>query len=347
MIPSKNDTQETFMPKCIKVMIDEGFSNEQAIAICEQQWEAYSQNKLRKWETDEYNDGAFAIGLVTEPAIEEDFIYFSKDFKKINLKVDEEKRLIIGPALIPYKPIIRYDDDGNDYYAYFSPETIKQIAHNFLAKKHNNNVTYNHERPLPEGIELYESWVVENKDDKINTIYGFQLPVGTWCLAYHVSDDKIWDDIKNGKLNGYSIEAILNEIQLSKNEEDIDVKLIEELIDFLKNENNNKIKLNKPIIISFEIDGVLTKKKFQKIAKENIGNGIRVVVVTNRNEKDMPPVYEYCKQLGITTDNVFFSSGTDKLPILQRIGVTTHYDVDNQLIERINKTGEIVGIIVN
>jgi hypothetical protein len=52
------------------------------------------------------NDGVFAVSLVEFPAIEENFIALSKE--GIELKVvDEERRIVVGYALIPDKRIYR------------------------------------------------------------------------------------------------------------------------------------------------------------------------------------------------------------------------------------------------
>ena len=51
--------------------------------------------------------GITAMGLVDMPAIEENWIALSK----MQLaKVDEERRMLYGPALIPDKEILRYDE---------------------------------------------------------------------------------------------------------------------------------------------------------------------------------------------------------------------------------------------
>ena len=43
------------------------------------------------------------------------------------------------------------------------------------------------------------------------------LPDGSWIVSYKITDESLWDEIKNGnKLNGFSIE-ILSEIELIKN----------------------------------------------------------------------------------------------------------------------------------
>ena len=52
------------------------------------------------------------ISLVSAPAIEENMVYMSKAKNNLTLaKVDEDKRELISPALIPDKNIYRYDAD--------------------------------------------------------------------------------------------------------------------------------------------------------------------------------------------------------------------------------------------
>ena len=51
-----------------------------------------------------------AISLVTSPAIEQDFVFFGKEKNNLTFaKVDEEKRMLVSPALIPNKQIFRHD----------------------------------------------------------------------------------------------------------------------------------------------------------------------------------------------------------------------------------------------
>jgi hypothetical protein len=52
-----------------------------------------------------------------------------------------------------------------------------------------------------------ESWIVENEEDKANTMYGLNLPVGSWAIKMRVQSPAIWKQIKSGKLNGFSIEG--------------------------------------------------------------------------------------------------------------------------------------------
>ena len=69
--------------------------------------------------------GIDAISIVEHPAIEEDFITMSKDQKMEFKEVDQEKKILMGAAMIPDKPIYRRDGD-EEYYVFFTKETIRR-----------------------------------------------------------------------------------------------------------------------------------------------------------------------------------------------------------------------------
>ncbi len=151
-------------------------------------------------------DGVFATSFVDSPAIERDFVFFGKE---INFQaVSEEKKLVAGPLLIPNKKILRLDGEGKPYYVFFTPETIEKIARKFMKNKYNDAVTVEHERKVG-GIHLTESWLIEQSAKDKSNIYGFTLPKGTWFGVYDVSGNpKVWQDVKDGKFNGFSIEGL-------------------------------------------------------------------------------------------------------------------------------------------
>ena len=70
-----------------------------------------------------------AISLVSAPAIEQNMVYFNKAKNNLTLsKIDEDKKTIISPALIPNKQIFRYDaNNDQEYYVYFSKDTVKKL----------------------------------------------------------------------------------------------------------------------------------------------------------------------------------------------------------------------------
>ena len=157
---------------------------------------------------EEEEGGVYAISIVDFPAIESNFIALSKELKpQYSLaKVNEEKRLLVGAALIPNKQILRKDNEGNNFYVYFAKETVKQAAYKFLKSNAHHNHTLQHDKEI-EGLYVAESWIVESENDKSKD-YGLNVPVGTWMVAVKVENDEIWNEqIKSGNAKGFSIEA--------------------------------------------------------------------------------------------------------------------------------------------
>ena len=115
---------------------------------------------------EEEEGGVYAISIVDFPAIESNFIALSKELKpQYSLaKVNEEKRLLVGAALIPNKQILRKDNEGNNFYVYFAKETVKQAAYKFLKSNAHHNHTLQHDKEI-EGLYVAESWIVESDND--------------------------------------------------------------------------------------------------------------------------------------------------------------------------------------
>jgi hypothetical protein len=149
-----------------------------------------------------------AISLVTSPAIEQDFVYFGKEKNNLTFaKVDEEKRMLVSPALIPNKQIFRHDPNtDSDYYVYFSPETVRKASELYLKHNNHHKATYQHQDRVS-GVLTVESWIIEDTKLDKSTLYGYSLPVGTWMVKLKISNDEIWSKIKDGELKGLSIEG--------------------------------------------------------------------------------------------------------------------------------------------
>jgi hypothetical protein len=153
-------------------------------------------------------DEVFAISLVENPAIESDFVYFDKE-QILFASVDIEQRMLIGPILIPDKKILRVDGEGQPYHVFFTKDTVKKIAQNYLMKKYTDKATLEHDSKI-KGVNLVESWIKDGKLDKSNN-YGLNVPEGTWMGMFKIQDDIIWNDyVKNGKIKGFSIEGIFS-----------------------------------------------------------------------------------------------------------------------------------------
>ncbi len=148
-----------------------------------------------------------AISLVSAPAIEQDFVYFGKEKNNLTFaKVDEEKRMLVSPALIPNKQIFRYDPNtDSEYYVYFSPETVRKASELYLKHNNHHKATYEHKDRIS-GVLTVESWIKEGDMDK-SKLYGFDLPNGTWFVKMKIQNEDLWNKIKSGELKGLSIEG--------------------------------------------------------------------------------------------------------------------------------------------
>jgi len=152
--------------------------------------------------------GVHAISVVKSPAIEKDFLLFSKDKQEVNAikLMNEEKRIVVGPILIPDKEIYRHDEQEGEYYIKFSKDTVRRASELYLQRSFQANVTEEH-TAMVQGITLTESWIVEGAIDKAAHL-GFKVPKGTWMGTMKVMNDEIWQKVKNKDLKGFSIEGM-------------------------------------------------------------------------------------------------------------------------------------------
>lgn len=150
--------------------------------------------------------GIDAISIVEHPAIEEDFITMSKEHKFEFKEVDKEKRILMGAAMIPDKPIYRVDGE-EEYYVFFTKDTIRRASELYLMNGKQNNATLEHEEKIS-GLSLVESWIIEDTDKDKSRAYDLQYPVGTWMVSMKVNNEDIWEEyVKSGKVKGFSIEG--------------------------------------------------------------------------------------------------------------------------------------------
>ena len=141
------------------------------------------------------------------------------NMSKQQFQADDEKRIVIGPAMIPDLKIFRKDVDGNPYYVFFSAETIKLIAEKYMRNKYLDNNDEMHNGKAIQDVYVYESWIKEYDEDKANK-YGYaDLPIGTWFVAMKVRNDNVWNKIKAGELKGFSVSGYFEEIAKFAKEE--------------------------------------------------------------------------------------------------------------------------------
>ena len=175
--------------------------------------------------------GIDAISVVQSPAIEANFVALNKH--ELELKeVDKEKKILMGAALIPNKQIYRRNDKNEEYYIYFSEDTVRKASELFLMRSNQNNATYEHDKKL-KNMSVVESWIIEDEKLDKSVKHGFKLPKGTWMISMKVNNEDVWKDVKDGKVKGFSIEGYFAdryEMKQEQIEKQETIELLKELL---------------------------------------------------------------------------------------------------------------------
>jgi len=151
--------------------------------------------------------------------------------KRKMFALEEDKHILVGPAMIPDFKIFRKDENGDPYYVVFSRDTIFKIQEKFMRELRNRDTNLQHHDTDYAHSFVFESWIVEDPDkDKANLIYNLGVPVGTWMVKMKVDSDKVWADVKAGKYKGFSIEGEF----MDGNSYEIDIKDEKELYEKIK-----------------------------------------------------------------------------------------------------------------
>ena len=167
------------------------------------------------------NRGVYAISLVENPAMEENFIALAKQKQVLQLKtIDEAKRELIGVVLEPNKPIYR-DQNGEQFNIVFTEDVIKELLIGFSENGNQNNSTIEHEEALKlDGVTFFENWIVEDEENDKSNAYELNAKKGSWVTKLKIDDEDVWNDfVKTGAVKGFSIDAMvdLQEIKLNSN----------------------------------------------------------------------------------------------------------------------------------
>ena len=121
-----------------------------------------------------------------------------------------EQQIVAGPVLIPEKLIYRWDEVEEDYYVYFSADTIKRIAYKYMEQKYTDSANLEHDsEQMLKNVYLAESWIIDNPStDKSKAITGKEYPKGTWFAIMKIKNKRIWDEyVKTGLVKGFSAEG--------------------------------------------------------------------------------------------------------------------------------------------
>jgi len=158
--------------------------------------------------------GLKTVSLVSDPAIQINWIKFNKQ-SEIKLAIqNEDKRIIFTPVLIPNQLIYR-NIAGEEFNLMFDKETIELVEQKWVKDNLSSAVDIEHSSKLIEGVTFFESVLLNN--ERFATAKGFEgLPEGTWFLTGKVESDDVWTKIKSGEVNGVSIDGIFKTAEVNK-----------------------------------------------------------------------------------------------------------------------------------
>lgn len=156
----------------------------------------------------------YKISMVSEPAIEQDYVALAKqDEVQVKLSTDE-RHICYGPALIPNKDIYRNNGE-QEFYINFTEESIVKMSQDFMKNYRQHEVNLQHEENVDE-VYVCESWVVEDPyRDKANAL-GFNVPKNTWMIGMKVNNIDTWERVKAGELKGFSVESAIHLEEFNK-----------------------------------------------------------------------------------------------------------------------------------
>lgn len=166
--------------------------------------------------------GMFGISFVDNPATQVQLHAFKEEAEKVYFS-SHEKREVVAPVLIPNQLIIR-ETMGIPYYLRANEETIHKIYEKYMLSGNWSHFTYQHENMeldiserVQDGVYLQRLWIIQDeKLDDANTKYGFNLPKGTLMMKAKIQNRQIWNEIKEGKLRGISLEALFDKVNTNK-----------------------------------------------------------------------------------------------------------------------------------
>lgn len=158
--------------------------------------------------------GLKTVSLVSDPAIQINWIKFNKQ-SEIKLAIqNEDKRIIFTPVLIPNQLIYR-NIAGEEFNLMFDKETIEQVEQKWVKDNLSSTVDIEHSSKLIDGVTFFESVLLNN--ERFATAKGFEgLPEGTWFLTGKVESDEVWTKIKSGEVNGVSIDGLFKTTEVNK-----------------------------------------------------------------------------------------------------------------------------------
>jgi hypothetical protein len=176
--------------------------------------------------------GVKTISIVSDPAIESNFVAMSKEVQFVELAAPY-KQVLAGLALIPDKDIPRTARNGEKYVATFSKEAIERIRNKFHKELMTASVNVQHDQNQYIPAYLIESFIIDSperlSDVKAKGIK--EATDGAWFVAYKVEDKETFAKALSGELKGFSVEIYVKNLF----EKETDKEAVTAALDEFKN----------------------------------------------------------------------------------------------------------------
>lgn len=173
------------------------------------------------------------VALVGRPAIEKNFVAFENHLR---FEINEEKRIISGPAMLADLPIYRKDDTHGEYFVTFDKETIFQIVQKFFKKGFIQNFNLFHDpEKQTDGVTVFESFISDSARG-ISPMKGFEdAKDGSWFISAKIDNEEVWEKVKSGEVKGFSVEGIFQYAKPEAEAKPTEEQLMEQLKKLLEN----------------------------------------------------------------------------------------------------------------
>lgn len=282
-----------------------------------------------------------AISMVTEPAIESDFVFLSKDKAIVKEAFStDEKHMVYGAVLRPDFPIYRNDGE-NEYYLEFTSESIERMARDYMMNYRQGNVTIQHEEYANE-VFMVESWIKQDmdKDKSVSVGLDKSLPIGTWFCGFYVNNNDVWERIKSGELKGFSVEAMIDLEDFAKVKNEDEFEMNESFWDKLKSivnealgKKEEKMEVNEP-----QVNEPQPTVQEPKVNEPQVTEPQQTVV---EEPKQTEPKVDDPKPNEPTEPKVDDGNHINDLIASLREEISALKDANNVLVEKVNDLGKM------
>lgn len=181
--------------------------------------------------------GMFKISLVDDPAVQSNFLAFDKSRKPLMYAIaNEDKRIVRGVVMRADFPIYRYDESFGEYYIIYKADTIRQMAEKYLLESRQNDVNLMHEENSDvDGVQMVQ-YFIKDTSAGVNPTGFEDIADGSLFAEFHIVNDEVWEQVKDGTFKGYSLEGVFDLVP------EQDEKRVESIVDSLEGKFNNFFK---------------------------------------------------------------------------------------------------------